>query len=88
MEEIKQYLLDKGFVEVDETTLELVQTQAQQMIINNQVINQELKRVLRVEYIGEGSIDDEVIWGFSLYQDGQHIIDEWVNGLEQFKKML
>lgn len=88
MEEIKQYLLDKGFVEVDETTLELVQTQVQQMIINNQVINQELKRVLRVEYIGEGSIDDEVIWGFSLYQDGQHIIDEWVNGLEQFKKML
>ena len=88
MEEIKQYLLDKGFVEVDETTLELVQTQAQQMIINNQVINQELKRVLRIMYIGEGSIDDEVILGFSLYQDGQHIIDEWVNGLEQFKKML
>ena len=88
MEEIKQYLLDKGFVEVDETTLELVQTQAQQMIINNQVINQEHKRVLRIVYIGEGSIDDEVILGFSLYQDGQHLIDEWVNGLEQFQKML
>ena len=88
MEEIKQYLLDKGFVEVDETTFELVQTQVQQIMINNQVMNQEHKRVLRVVYIGEGSIDDEVIWGFSLYQDDQHIIDEWVNGLEQFKKML
>lgn len=88
MEEIKQYLLDKGFVEVDETVFELVQTQAQQIMINNQVMNQEHKRVLRVVYIGEGSIDDEVIWGFSLYQDGQHLIDEWVNGIEQFKKML
>ena len=88
MEEIKQYLLDKGFVEVDETTFEKILVQSQQMIINNQVINQELKRILRIVYIGEGSIDDEVILGFSLYQDGQHIMDEWVNGLEQFKKML
>lgn len=88
MEEIKQYLLDRGFVEVDETVFELVQTQVQQIMINNQVMNQEHKRVLRIVYIGEGSIDDEVIWGFSLYQDDHHIIDEWVNGLEQFKKIL
>lgn len=85
IEEVKQYLLSKGFITIDDNTFELVQLQTQQMIINGQVMNQDLKSVLKFVYIGEGSIDNDTIWGFSIYKDGNHIVDEWFGDIEQFK---
>jgi hypothetical protein len=67
IEEVKQYLLDKGFTTPEENVFELVQTQLQQMSINGQPIVQEHKRIVKLVYIGEGSIDEGVIYGFSLF---------------------
>lgn len=85
IEEVKQYLLDKGFTTPEENVFELVQTQLQQMSINGQPIVQEYKRIVKLVYIGEGSIDEDVIYGFSLFVDGYNVIDEWFGNLDQFK---
>ena len=88
MEDIKQYLLSKGFIEIEENTYEYIQKQIQQMIINGQPIQQEHESKLTIKYIGEGYIDDKIIHGYSIYQNGLHIIDEYIEDIEQFRKIL
>ena len=85
IEEVKQYLLDKGFTTPEENVFELVQTQLQQMSINGQPFVQEYKRIVKLVYIGEGTIDEDIIYGFSLFVDGNNVIDEWFGNLDQFK---
>lgn len=85
IEEVKQYLLDKGFTTPEENVFELIQTQLQQMTINGQPIVQELKRIVKLVYIGDGTIDEDVIYGFSLFVDDNNVIDEWFGNLDQFK---
>ena len=86
--EIRQYLLSKGFKELEEDVFEYISKQVQQMVINGQPIQHEISNKLIIKYIGEGYIDDKVIYGYSIYQNDEHIIDEYIDGLEQFRRIL
>lgn len=87
-EEIRQYLLSKGFKELEEDVFEYISKQVQQMVINGQPMQHEVSNKLTIKYIGEGYIDDKVIYGYAIYQNDVHIIDEYVDGLEQFRRIL
>ena len=87
-EEIRQYLLSKGFKELEEDVFEYISKQVQQMVINGQPMQHEVSNKLTIKYVGEGYIDDKVIYGYAIYQNDVHIIDEYVDGLEQFRRIL
>lgn len=87
-EEIRQYLLSKGFKELEKDIFEYISKQVQQMIINGQPMQHEVSNKLTIKYIDEGYIDDKVIYGYAIYQNDEHIIDEYVDGLEQFRRIL
>ena len=87
-EEIKQYLLSKGFKEHEEDIFEYISKQVQQIVINGQPMQHEVSNKLTIKYIGEGYIDDKVIYGYAIYQNDIHIIDEYIDGLEQFRRIL
>lgn len=89
MEAIKEYLKSKGFIEDPENVFVYLQKQVKQIIINNQPITQEFENKLIIKYLGDGSINDtEHLYGFSIYQNDTHVIDEWVSNIEQFKKII
>lgn len=85
LEQVRQYLMSKGFSEPVENEFEYIQIQNQQMIINGRTMNQEHKRTLKVVYIGEGCINDTPQYGFSIYRNGNQMVDEWFENIEQFK---
>lgn len=88
MNDIIKHLLKFGFVE-NNNRYELSQTAQHVIVINGRQQIQETTNVLVVEYIGEGSIEDNIIYGFSIYSEtngkiSSDKIDVWGEDWKQF----
>lgn len=82
-EQIKTNLIASGF-EWNDPKFTKTSIQKQEIQINGQPLTKERKLETTIEYIGEGSVDDEARFGFCIFTNNEHIVDIWAKDWVDF----
>lgn len=81
-------LQENGFDVNEDIAILNVQQKAGEVVINGQRQIQTRNVEIKFECLGEGSVNEETIIGYSIYIDNNYIVDEWVGDINQFIQIL
>lgn len=89
-ESIKKGLLDSGFTQEGQTFTKINKHQ-NVMNVNGHQFTQEVTNTITIEYLGEGYVenqnDKETIYGFSIKQNKESVVDIWVQNIDEFREL-
>ena len=87
-EDIEQFLESEGWSLDADTFTKSIQTRAQSvMILNGQRVQQPPQsKIVKLEWFGEGSIDDTPLQEYNIYVENEFMGSVLVDSLEDFKK--
>lgn len=81
-------LQENGFDINEDIAVLAIQQKTGEVVINGQRQIQTRNVEIKFECLGEGSINEESIIGYSIYIDNNYMVDEWVSDVNQFIHIL
>lgn len=81
-------LQENGFDVNEDIAILTVQQKTGEVVINSRRQIQTRNVEIKFECLGEGSINEESIIGYSIYIDNNYMIEEWISDVDQFIQIL
>ena len=83
-QDIEQYLTSIGFTQ-EGNNIVFESVQVHQIVINGQPIQQNQTSRFELQYLGEGFVGDVPSIGYSVVQEGEHILDGWLTDIKDLE---